>query len=63
MIISSAPARPEQHLSDAQKAAITNELERVLSSTWFRTTPRCSTLLRHTVQAALGLAPFLETTG
>lgn len=53
MTTSNIPARPKQEISEAQKAAITIELERLLNSTWFRTSPRCSKLLRHTVKAAI----------
>lgn len=53
MTTSNAPVQSEQLLSAAQKTAIASQLERLLSSTWFRTSRRCSTLLRHTVEAAI----------
>lgn len=50
---SNAPLRVEAPLSEAQTTAITGQLDRILGSTWFRTSPRCSTLLRHTVEKAI----------
>lgn len=49
----SVAARPEQHFTETQRTTLTRQLDRVLSSTWFRTSQRCSTLLRYTVETAI----------
>lgn len=53
MTTSNVPVRPEQSLTESQTTAIAGQLERLLGSTWFRTSHRCSTLLRHTIEAAI----------
>jgi hypothetical protein len=53
MTTSCVPARPEQQLTEAQGTALTRQLEYVLNSPWFRTSHRCSALLRHTVEAMI----------
>lgn len=47
----SAPSGPP--FSEAQIKEVYSHIERVVSSSWFRTSPRCSTLLRYTVVAVL----------
>jgi hypothetical protein len=53
MTTSRVPVRPEKQLPEAQKAALTDLVEHILNSPWFRTSHRSSTLLRHTVEAAI----------
>jgi len=40
-------------LSESQVAEVYEQLERVVKSSWFRTSPRCSALLRHTIEATI----------
>ena len=40
-------------LSPTERSAILEQCDRILESSWFRTTPRCSTLLRYIVDGAV----------
>jgi hypothetical protein len=53
MAVSNTLSLGEPPLSEEQISAIADQLERVLSSSCFRTSQRCSTLLRHVVEAAI----------
>ena len=53
MTTSRVPVPPDQQIPEAQKTALTDQVEHILSSPWFRTSHRSSTLLRHTVEAAI----------